>query len=371
MDNKYKVLILGQIPPPYHGQSLMIKALLDSKMNYIEKYFVRMNYSSSIADVGKFEINKLIILIKVILSSIWKILYYKIDLVYYPPAGANHKVAVIRDMITLIFIRRFCKKIVFHFHAKGLDAIISKFNKFFQKVIYYAYNKPTANIYLSEENKKSLSFTEPDYEFIIPYGIEDYYPRYKDIIKSNKKATILYVGNLIESKGIFILLAALEYLKKEQLKFKLQIIGGIGNEKVKQKIYEHPEFNSNEVEYLGVITGDEKWKIYASADIFCFPTYYQSENFPVVILEAMQFALPVVSTFWCSIPSMVVDNNSGFLVPPEDPVSLAEKLSILIAKKGLRNSMGLNGRELFLKKYSNECYRDNFEDMFLTVAKLN
>jgi glycosyltransferase involved in cell wall biosynthesis len=52
--------------------------------------------------------------------------------------------------------------------------------------------------------------------------------------------------------------------------------------------------------------------------VFCFPSFFNSEAFPVVLLEALACGLPIVSTRWRGIPSIVDDGECGLLVEPRD-----------------------------------------------------
>ena len=78
----------------------------------------------------------------------------------------------------------------------------------------------------------------------------------------------------------------------------------------------------------------------------------------------MQFALPVVSTFEGAIPEIVDDGVTGFLVPPKDVISLAEKIEILINNKNLRIQMGDAGRKKFLEKYTLDKFEQNLLKVF-------
>ena len=57
------------------------------------------------------------------------------------------------------------------------------------------------------------------------------------------------------------------------------------------------------VQYLGFVSGDQKHQLLREADLFCFPTYYENENQPVNLIEAMAFGLPILTTRWRSPPS--------------------------------------------------------------------
>jgi glycosyltransferase involved in cell wall biosynthesis len=79
---------------------------------------------------------------------------------------------------------------------------------------------------------------------------------------------------------------------------------------------------------------------------------------PLVLLEAMQHSLPVVSTFEGAIPDVVEDGVTGFLVLQRDAIALAEKIELLIKNPELRTSMGIAGR----KRYENNFTISIFEN---------
>ena len=84
-----KVLIVGQTPPPYHGQAIMIERLLRSHTNSTRLYHVRMQFSDSIDEIGKFAWAKITHLIWVIGRIFYYRLFHGVKILYYPPAGPN------------------------------------------------------------------------------------------------------------------------------------------------------------------------------------------------------------------------------------------------------------------------------------------
>lgn len=98
-------------------------------------------------------------------------------------------------------------------------------------------------------------------------------------------------------------------------------------------------------------------------DIFVLSSV--SEGISMTLLEAMACELPVVATRVGGNPEVVVEGVTGFLVPPQDPPALAERLLILMNNPGLRKSMGTAGRARVLSDFSLqksvkaylECYR--------------
>src|SRR5439155_3502169 len=105
--------------------------------------------------------------------------------------------------------------------------------------------------------------------------------------------------------------------------------------------------------------GRAKERLFAEADIFVFPTYYRAESFPLVILEAMSFGLPVVSTYEGAIPEIVIDGVTGHIVPRRDSAELAARLEYLILNPQARLTLGRNGRQRFMENYTMERFHES------------
>ena len=104
--------------------------------------------------------------------------------------------------------------------------------------------------------------------------------------------------------------------------------------------------------FVGVVTGEEKAKLFKDADLFAYPTYFHLEGQPVAILEAMASGLPVITTDKGSITEMITDGRNGFIVSPSSPHQIAEKIGLLIANKSLREEMGTRNRSLAREKFN-------------------
>ncbi|MBD3313736.1 glycosyltransferase [Candidatus Woesearchaeota archaeon] len=91
-------------------------------------------------------------------------------------------------------------------------------------------------------------------------------------------------------------------------------------------------------------------KYMQAMDIFVMPSL--SETSSLATMEAMSCGLPVVATSVGCIPYYIDNGRNGFLFPPQDPAVLANKISILIDRPSLRNSMGNAARKTISKKYS-------------------
>ncbi len=96
----------------------------------------------------------------------------------------------------------------------------------------------------------------------------------------------------------------------------------------------------------------------AAANVFVLPSVPEAEggmdNLPTVIMEAMATGLPVVSTRIGGIPEMVIDNETGFLVRPDDPVALADAIEKVINDRSLGQKLGQAGHGRAQKLFSIE-----------------
>ena len=364
-----RVLFVGQTPPPYGGQAIIQQVMLERRYRLIQFFHVRMAFSREMDEVGRFHIKKLFHLISVIFRIIYMRLRYGIQILYYPPAGPN-RIPMYRDIAILLCTRWLFKKTVFHFHAGGISELYRKLFRIEQLLFRLAYFKPALSIRLSELNPPDGAFLNAQKDIIVPNGIADTYPDFIQRKENERIPPILFVGIMRESKGVLVLLDACRLMKESGGLFQLQIMGKFDCKVFKQKVHRFIESHNlkNNVEFLGVCTGKKKWRTYSAADIFCFPTFFESEALPLVVLEAMQFKLPVVATRWRGIPSLIQDGESGFLVSIKDSRAVAEKLAVLLNSPDLRKQMGEKGRQIYLKRFTLDKFWRNIENAVLTIA---
>jgi glycosyltransferase involved in cell wall biosynthesis len=142
--------------------------------------------------------------------------------------------------------------------------------------------------------------------------------------------TIVSVGRLVLPKSFWILGQALRALERGS--FRALVVGDGPQETFLQGI--------GGVELLG--ERDDVPDLLARSDIFALSTL--SEGMPISVLEAMAAGLPVVATAVGGIPEIVVDGETGVLVPPQDVGALAAALERLLVDTELRRRMGAAGR---------------------------
>lgn len=365
-----KVLIVGQTPPPIHGQSTMIERILGGDYGSIKLHHVRMEFSDNLTDVGSFSPKKIVKLFDLILTVVIARYKYKISVLYYPPAGPNI-IPIIRDIIFLISTRWMFEKTIFHFHASNLTSIYDQLPKILRLLFRKAFFYPDAVIRLSKYSPEDGKLLNTRREFIVPYGIEDNYERCltKNVKSSQNQVTILFAGAIRETKGVNILLEASKILAERGYSFSIRMMGRVVTNSYHQYVRKYIAENRLEkyVELLGELQSQDKWEEFANANIFCFPTFYESEAFSVVLLEALSFNLPIVTTNWRGIPSIVDDGQNGFLVPIKDYEAVSERLSTLIENENLRKEMGDYGRNKYLNNFTIDKYQQELRKVLSEI----
>lgn len=365
MQKRHKILIVGQTPPPYHGQAIMIEKILNFQSDELRFFHVRMNFSSDMNDIGKVRFNKFFELFKIIAAIYWHRIVHNVKILYYPPAGPD-TVPILRDIVILSTTRFLFQKIIFHFHAGGLSEKFAQLKPAIRFGYKRAYFHPDLTIRLSKLNPDDGNFLKTKKDLIVPYGIDDVTGQACIETKTqNERVHILFAGVLKETKGVGVLIEAAALMVANGCdNFQVSLMGRFDSKQYEAQVKSLIQEKNleNHVEFLGVKTGTEKFAFFRQCNIFCFPSFYEAETFGVVLLEAMQFAKPLVATRWRGIPDIVKEGVNGLLVEPQNSNSLGEVLMVLIKDENLRNEFGKNGAKAFREKYTTEIFRQNFQD---------
>jgi colanic acid/amylovoran biosynthesis glycosyltransferase len=163
---------------------------------------------------------------------------------------------------------------------------------------------------------------------------------------SSDPPLIVAIGRLIVKKGFANLIRACALLVERGRLFQCEIFGEGPLEN--QLLGQIEESGLKELVQLpGPKPQHQLRERLAAANVFVLPSVPEAEggmdNLPTVIMEAMATGLPVVSTRIGGIPEMVIDNETGFLVRPDDPVLLADAIEKVINDRSLGQKLGQAG----------------------------
>ncbi|SFF07764.1 glycosyltransferase family 4 protein [Spirosoma endophyticum] len=373
MNDSPKILFLLHLPPPVHGSSLVGLTIKNSiAINKSFKcFYINLLASKQVAETGKINLRKILGYLNTFSQLL--IFLLKERPIYCYLALTTTGVAFYKDLILVALLKFFRVKLVYHLHNKGIN--IQK-HKFVNRICYQYIFKNAVVIILSKYLYFDIQGLVPIREtYICHNGVED---ENRDFNLENSKkdidlnVKILFLSNLIESKGVLILLKALVLLKRKNIPFLCSFVGGEADISLAKFYLWIEELGLGKyVIFEGKKYGEEKKQAFIKADIFALPTYYHNECFPLVLLEAMSYSLPIVSTYEGGIQDIVEDGVTGFLVRQNHVELLAEKLEILITDSSLRQRMGIESRNKFETNFTLKKFENRFINILQSIVTRN
>jgi len=216
---------------------------------------------------------------------------------------------------------------------------------------------------------------------IIPCGFnpEEFFPMDKQLSRTALKLeasdkVILQLGRMVPRKGVDNVIKAFSLLVQQYQQVKLIIVGGEAANNG------NPNAELDRLRKLAAeagVGGDviftgrkdrEQLKIYYdAADVFVTTPWY--EPFGITPLEAMACATPVIGSNVGGIKHSVVEGKTGFLVPPDDPQSLADRISLLFDNPELLNSMAENAMSHVHSNFTWDRVADQLNEVYLEVLR--
>lgn len=358
------------MPPPVHGAAMMGKYIHDSELinEKFECHYINPSLSTSVANVGKVSIGKIVFMVKNIINIIRKVKNIIPDLCYYTPTADGW--GIYRDLIVLSLLKWQKQKIVLHMHNKGVRNFSNKHR--FARWAYRRIFKNTHVILLAKELYPDIQkYVIEKNIYYCPNGMPqtnlDGYER----TSVHTPYTFLFLSNMIETKGVVEVLKACSILKSKGVKYVCNFVGKwstVSKERFEGLIKELGV--ESYVSYLGAKYNEDKISELRNADSLVFPTYYPGECFPLVLIEAMEYGLPCISTFEGGIPSLIDDGETGFLVQSKDTEALADKMLWLIEHQEEGLLMGKKGRNRFLENFTLDIFEHRMADILSAVIKI-
>lgn len=366
---KQKILFIMHMPPPVHGAAMMGKYIHDSELinEKFECHYINPSLSTSVANVGKVSIGRIVFMVKNIINIIRKVKNIKPDLCYYTPTADGW--GIYRDLLVLSLLKWQKQTIVLHMHNKGVKNFSNK--HFLARSVYRRIFKNTHVILLAKELYPDIQeYALKESIYYCPNGmpqtnLDDY-----ERTSVHTPYTFLFLSNMIEAKGVVDLLKACAMLSQKGISYKCNFVGKWSDvtEERFNNLLKELGLNDN-VRYLGAKYGNDKISVLKNANSLVFPTFYKGETFGLVLLEAMEYEMPCISTCVGGIPSVVNDGDTGLLVQSKDTKALADKMLWLIEHQEEGLLMGKKSRKRFLENFTLDIFEHRMIDILSAVIK--
>lgn len=354
---KPRILFITPLPPPVHGSAMVSKYIKENKelQENFKCDFVNLSTSRNIDEIGKKSIMKYLRFIGAYFITFWKLLTHRYALCYL--AITCHGMGFLKDAPFVLLCKLFRRKIVIHQHNKGMSNCVDRQPyKWLLPLTYKNTKVILLSWYLYPDIEKVV---KKEQVMICPNGIPELFESEPHFERNNEMPHLLFLSNLIPSKGVYVLLDACKILKEKGYKFVCDFVGGESKEitrEVFEKAVEERGLNEYAI-YNGPKYGKDKDTYFENSDIFAFPTYY--ETFGLVNLEAMQYKLPIVTTNEGGIPDVVENGINGYVCKRKDSITLANSIEELLKNKELSVELGENGYRIFKEKFTLDAFNRN------------
>ena len=357
-----RILVIGQLSPPVHGSNIMTEIFMRSLQNIGHHVsIVEKTFSQEVKDVGKFSITKLLRVPLISLKIIHQVVFNKPDLCFYFISVKLPSFLV--DALFLGLIRLLGVNYVLYSHGKGLLDLGTNSARLVRLVVRKTLSGSAGALVLGERLKHDLNKFIPDRRlFLLPNAIPDI--GREDIQLSRKDkgpVQILFLSNLRPSKGTLEYLQMAQKVVEQCKEVRFILAGSCRSDFFFHQINDviKREGLIDFVEMPGAIYGPEKDRFFRESDIFVFPSHRDAS--PLVILEAMQRGLPVISSNQGAIPEVVQDGVSGYIIDPRNIDLLANSVLKLVKNRELSKNMGEAGRRLYEEFFTIQAYEKRLD----------
>lgn len=177
----------------------------------------------------------------------------------------------------------------------------------------------------------------------------------------------VYVGRLLFSKNLEVVIRAIGITRIKEPKIKLVIVGDGPHRKILEKITHSLGFESN-IEFMGHLSEDEKIKAIQSSCALVFPSV--CEGFGIVILESFACKRPVLVSDVKPMSDIITNEDAGFVIDPYDATAWAERFVNIINNISLSRTMGENGHKLLETKFTQDSMYKKIMEMYKCVVQL-
>jgi len=261
-------------------------------------------------------------------------------------ATSHNWPTLLRDVPLALTTAPLGRPFVFHFHGSECAKLGQPKQKLFTALSRFVTTRAAAVLVLSTEERDAWSrfCARCRFEVVVnpftPVAASRDGDSAGDGGDAQREPTLLFVGRLIREKGVFELLAAFGSVRR-RVPCRLRMVGrGPAEGDVRRRA--RMMGLSDRVELLGYVTGDDLDRAYRTADIFVLPSY--REGFPLVVMEAMGYGLPVVTTPIRACADHLAPGVHALFAPPRDAEALADRLAELLVDEALRRRMGAANR---------------------------
>lgn len=264
----------------------------------------------------------------------------------------SYKGSFYRKYFVTKLCKKYGKKVIIHLHGSEFKDFYNSGGAKRKRQIQELFFLADTSIVLGEDWKNFVLKIVPKAKVVVINNAVNL-PNI-ETKKISEIRVFLFLGALIQRKGVIDLLNAVKQMKNQKISNFRLLIAGSGTEEEHLREYVKINELQSYVEFFGWITKEQKPDLLKRADVLVLPSY--NEGLPIAILEAMSYGLPIISTNVGSIAEAVKENKNGFLIEPGNIDSLAHAMMKLTVDPELWKKESTLSREICERKFSEDVF---------------
>jgi glycosyltransferase involved in cell wall biosynthesis len=367
------ILVIGPTPPPHHGVSMAVRALLDSDLaRHYDLSHVDLADRRGIEHVDQPDLHDVLLFVKQWWLVMARLVFRRPRIVYL--AISQRLIGFLRDSLFILPSRLFGARVVLHLHGSDFRRWCDAQPYLSRTLAGFVLRRVDRVVVLGESLRPLFDgLLPPDRISVVPNGIAwGPAPNNSDTASAGPQPfRVLYFGTLTSLKGVFVLLDAIPAVLRVRRDVEFVLAGPWFRPEEQIKALELiRRFNLERVViFPGAVTCTQgKRRVFESAHLFVFPGV-QQEGQPLVVLEAMAAGLPVIFTDRGCLRETVIEGHNGWEVPLHDPDALACRILWFMTHEDHRIRMARASRLRYEQCYTRERFASNMMRVLGEVEK--
>jgi glycosyltransferase involved in cell wall biosynthesis len=372
-----RLLVIGPVPPPYHGCSVATHLLLQSNLERTFKVrHLDTTDRRSLDNLGTWDFRNIGLALGTIAQAIGIAVRERPEVVYIPIS--QNFAGYLRDgalILTFAWLGR--SSVVVHLHGSSFTRFYDRSGPLLRWFIDLSLRSAARGIVLGENLRSQLDRWFPGERLaVVPNGTElagRVAAAAADGLAGdggNEGVTVLFLGNLLLFKGVGDVIDAAISLLPRYPALRFRFAGrwtrdpmfGASGEETRAECMRRIGLSGREdaFEFLGEVDRGSVARLLADADMLVLPS--RDEGLPLVLIEAMAAGIATISSSGVgAIPEVVAHGETGLLVPPGDVAALAQAIETLASNGTLRRRMGAAARLRCERNYSLASWSEGLE----------
>jgi len=266
----------------------------------------------------------------------------------------------IRDLFFILVGKFFNAKVVNHLHGSDFRYFRDNQTKCFKAVIDFVYDKISVSIVLTESMKEQYSIYTKMQQAVVANCYSGLSSFDEKNVLDKTEIRLVYLSNLIYSKGVLHLVKAVKEAHKSGVNVSLKLAGAFYSDEyysdvALEQLITNELDSCDYIKFVGTVCGEKKNELLLNSDVFVLPTFYRSEAQPISIIEAMYYGCVIVTTDHNYLSDFISGDN-GFIIEKSKQHAIYEAIISIDKNRDYYKMISERNMKIATENFSSEIY---------------